>query len=80
MDAASHHRRYSVVVRGRLGDRLEGMFGALEIHARRGETELAGPLADQAELFGLLTCLRDLGIELVSVNQVAGGEDGGERR
>ncbi|MFL5960134.1 MAG: hypothetical protein ACJ75G_07735 [Gaiellaceae bacterium] len=73
-------RSYSIVVRGRLGNRLDGMFGGLQIRSRSGETELVGPVIDQAELFGLLTCLRDLGIDLVSVNPVRARADGFEER
>ena len=35
-----------------------------------GNTLLSGPLADQAALHGLLKKVRDLGLPLLSVNQV----------
>jgi hypothetical protein len=35
-----------------------------------GETVIAGPVPDQAALFGLLMKVRDLGLTLVSVNRV----------
>ena len=35
-----------------------------------GETILTGPVADQAALYGLLLRMRDLGIPLLSVNEV----------
>jgi hypothetical protein len=73
-------RHYSIVVRGRIGERLNGMFGRLEIRPGAAETELVGPLVDQAELFGVLTSLRDLGIDLVSVNPVRGCNVGVEGR
>jgi hypothetical protein len=38
---------------------------------------LRADLADQSQLYGLLNRLRDFGIELVSVNSVAEGGDGG---
>jgi hypothetical protein len=69
---------YSIVVRGRIGERLNGMFDGLEIRPGAGRTELVGPVVDQAQLFGVLTCLRDLGIDLVSVNPVR--DQGVERR
>jgi hypothetical protein len=73
-------RHYSIVVRGRIGERLNGMFGRLEIRPGAAETELVGPMVDQAELFGVLTSLRDLGIDLVSVNPVCPSNEGGEGR
>jgi hypothetical protein len=72
--------RYTILVRGRVGDRLDGMFAGLELRPRAGLTELVGPLVDQAQLFGLLTCLRDLGIELVSVNPAHAPTKGIEER
>jgi len=41
-------------------------------HTGDDETLLAGPVRDQAELYGLIAKLRDLGVKLVSVN--IGGE------
>jgi len=60
--------RYRVVVRGRMGDTLAGVFGELELECRDGTTALTGTFIDQAQLHGLLDRLRDLGIQLVSVN------------
>jgi hypothetical protein len=75
MQEVREPRCYSIVIQGRLGDRLDGMFGGLEIRPRPGETELIGPVIDQAELYGLLNYLRDLGIDLVSVNPVRARAD-----
>ncbi len=60
--------QYSILVRGRLSDRLASIFDGLELRPSNGMTELRGDVADQAELFGHLLRLRDLGIELISVN------------
>jgi hypothetical protein len=62
--------RYRVVVRGRLGEHLRSAFPQLELESHAGETSLSGSFADQAQLHGLLDRLRDLGIQLVSVNPV----------
>ena len=62
------HVRYRVVVRGRLGEHLASAFGHLELDSRPGQTTLTGTFADQAQLHGLLDRLRDLGIQLISVN------------
>jgi hypothetical protein len=39
-------------------------------HASDGTTILAGPVVDQAALYGVLTKVRDLGLPLLSVVQV----------
>ncbi len=46
-------------------------FGGMEctIDLEREETTLRGPVADQAELYGLLSRLRNKGLILVSVQQ-----------
>ena len=63
--------RYRIVVRGRLGEHLATAFGPpLELESMAGESVLTGTVADQAQLHGLLDRLRDLGIQLVSVNRV----------
>jgi hypothetical protein len=62
--------RYRVVVRGRLGRTLADAFEHLEVDSSGGESSLTGTFADQAQLQGLLDRLRDLGIDLVSVNPV----------
>jgi hypothetical protein len=71
------HVRYRVVVHGRLGEHLACAFGHLELDSRPGQTTLTGNFADQAQLYGLLDQLRDLGIHLVSVNSM---DQGSERR
>jgi hypothetical protein len=42
----------------------------------RGQTTLRAALIDQSQLYGLLNQLRDLGVELVSVNAVVEAKDG----
>lgn len=37
-------------------------------HTEEGETILTGEIKDQAQLYGMLSKLRDLGINLVSLN------------
>ena len=69
------HVRYRVVVRGRRGEHLARAFGYLELDSRPGQTTLTGDFADQAQLYGLLDQLRDLGIHLVSVNSMGQGSE-----
>jgi hypothetical protein len=68
MHNSTQPSRYRVVVRGQLGEHLASCFEQLNVEAQPGETALTGTFADQAQLHGLLDRLRDLGIQLVSVN------------
>jgi hypothetical protein len=68
MDKRDQSSRYRVVVRGGMGASFAAGFEGFELEARDGETALSGALVDQAQLYGLLERLRDLGISIVSVN------------
>jgi hypothetical protein len=60
--------RYRIRIRGHLDPAWSAWFDSLSVaQADDGTTELAGPLADQAALFGLLARLRDLGATLLLV-------------
>lgn len=59
--------RVTVVLTGRLSDRLLSAFPDLTLGRRPGETVLRGPLTE-ARLVEVLGQLRDLGIEPVSVD------------
>jgi hypothetical protein len=62
--------RYEIRVKGHLPQDWSAWFEGLTIIQRpNGETVLAGPLRDQAALFGVMIKLRDLGLTLLSVNQ-----------
>ncbi len=59
---------YTLRVDGHLDDHWSTWFGDLTLtHERDGTTSLSGPVSDQAELHGLLTKVRDLGVTLISV-------------
>ena len=59
---------YQLRVEGHLDDHWSPWFGHLTLtHDDDGTTSLTGVLVDQAELHGLLTKIRDLGITLISV-------------
>ena len=60
--------RIRITVRGRLSQRLAHAFDGLALVPRSGGTELAGEVVDQAQLYGLLTRIRDLGLDLESVS------------
>jgi hypothetical protein len=63
--------RYRIRIRGHLDPMWSTWFDSLTVtQAENGTTELAGPLADQAALFGLLARLRDLGATLLLVEHL----------
>ena len=64
-------QNYRIVVKGRLCGALAEIFDGFQVRSSACETELRGVVADQAQLFGCLLRLRDLGVQLVSVNPVA---------
>jgi hypothetical protein len=67
---------YEIRVKGCLDRNFwAGWFDGLEIclDPRVSETILSGPISDQAELYGLLSRLRDIGLALVSVEQIHRG-------
>jgi hypothetical protein len=60
---------YEIRFRGSLHERWFDWFDGFTIASLpEGETLLRGNVVDQAELFGVLTRLRDLNLELISVN------------
>jgi hypothetical protein len=65
-------QRYEIVVRGRLSERYGAALEGTTLECRNGETTLRGAFLDQAQLYGLINRLRDLGIELISVKADAG--------
>ena len=75
MIGSPSRQRYEIVVRGRLSSRYESAFDGATLVPRRGQTTLRADLIDQSQLYGLLNRLRDLGIELVSVNLAAETDD-----
>jgi hypothetical protein len=61
---------YCIRVRGQLGSEWSDWFEGLQVTPLdSGDTDLQGPLPDQAALHGILAKLRDMGLPLVSVNQ-----------
>jgi hypothetical protein len=59
-------RRFRIVVRGRLSQRLGSAFDDVTLERRSGQTVLSGA-SGQAELDSVLARLTDLGIEPLSV-------------
>ena len=62
--------RYEIVVRGLLSETLLAAFPTLSAEAHGAETVLAGALADQAALYGVLAQIEALGLELIDVRRM----------
>jgi hypothetical protein len=61
---------YQIRVNGVLDSSWSAWFDGLQITSDdRGDTAIAGPIADQAALHGLLAKIRDLGLELLEVRR-----------
>jgi hypothetical protein len=68
---------YQIRIKGHLGRRWTDWFVGLTITLEdNGDTLLAGPVVDQAALFGLLKKVRDLGMPLISVSCSEPGRGG----
>ena len=64
--------RYRIRIRDHLDPLWSAWFDGLAIYQQAdGTTTLTGPVIDQAELFGLLARLRDLGATLLAVEPLA---------
>jgi hypothetical protein len=56
-------------VKGKLDQHWSDWFEGLVItHTDNGETVLTGKVIDEAAMYGLLTKIRNLGLQLISVN------------
>ena len=72
--SAEDHREpgcYEIRLKGHLDARWADQFEHMSFtHASDGTTILAGPVVDQAALYGVLRKVRDLGLPLLSVVQI----------
>ncbi len=64
---------YEITVQGHLDARWKILFEGFAItHTFTSDqqpiTTLIGPVTDQSALYGILSCLRDLGVVLISVH------------
>jgi hypothetical protein len=65
-----YEQHYEICVGGHLGDLIRFAFPALRIRARGDDTILSGVFADQAALYGMLTQMEGLGLELIEVRRL----------
>jgi hypothetical protein len=62
---------YRIRVKGHLRLEWSEWFDGMTItQEANGDTILSGPVVDQAALHGLLIKVRDLGLELISVDRI----------
>lgn len=62
---------YELRIAGRLDEHWSAWFGGLKLTPKGdGTTTLSGVVTDQAQLHGLLTKIRDLGVTLISVTPI----------
>jgi hypothetical protein len=65
---------YEIRVEGVLDDRWAAWFGGLRVENDGTQTVISGLLTDQPALHGLLAKIRDVGLCLISVHRLDGGE------
>jgi hypothetical protein len=62
---------YELRIEGHLDEYWSAWFGGMTLNREDdGTTTLRGGVADQAELYGVLAKVRDLGATLISVNAI----------
>ena len=64
-----HGASYQLVIRGELDERYGYLFEGMQMERTGGTTVLEGTVRDQAQLYGLIERVEELGLELLSVQQ-----------
>lgn len=62
---------YQIHIKGNLDPKWSDWFGGFTLTCQEDETVLIGRVPDQAALHGILTKINDLGLALISVNQLS---------
>ncbi len=65
-------RQYEIRFQGNLGSRGQEWFDGFSLRIEEEVSVLSGPAIDQSTLHGVLSRIRDLNLELISVNPVQG--------
>ena len=63
-------RRYEFRVAGRLSERAQGAFADMAVNDAPPETIISGNVVDDSHLYGVLALIQNLGLHVVSVNEV----------
>ncbi|HEX4017331.1 MAG TPA: hypothetical protein VHX15_11400 [Frankiaceae bacterium] len=69
---------YELRVDGLLGSDWSVWFDGLEVTSDGSQTVLTGAVEDQAALHGVLSKIRDLGLQLISVRRLDPGDSSDE--
>jgi hypothetical protein len=73
-------QKIEIRIKGQINEQWSEWFGGLTIsHSDPDETLLVGIVADQAALYGSISRLRDLGLQLTSVSSEEIKEDSHEQ-
>jgi hypothetical protein len=67
--------RYQIRVEGQLNSHWTHWFEGMAINSDGTTTVLTGPVADQSQLHGILHRIRDLNLNLISVNKLDSSEE-----
>jgi hypothetical protein len=70
---------YQLVIRGELDERYGYLFEGMQIERSEGKTIFSGTVRDQAQLHGLIERVEELGLDLLSVQQVDTSQPGPSR-
>lgn len=68
--AGERGRSVRIHIQGKIDEDWSDWFEGLSVQTTEEGTLLVGEVADQSALYGILARLRDLGLELLSVEQV----------
>lgn len=64
-------RKVEVRIKGYIDEHWSEWFQDFEVlPSNEGETIMVGKVKDQAALYGLIAKMRDLGLNLISVNEI----------
>ena len=70
MNSQGGSRTYQLVVDGELGDRFAHLFAGMTFARLDGTTVITGPVVDQAQLVGLIDRVQEVGLVLLSLEQL----------
>jgi hypothetical protein len=71
--ARTSANQYEIRVRGHLGETMRAAFPELRARVDGTDTVLIGKLPDQAAVYGVLSAMESLGLELLGVRRIPPG-------